>query len=75
MTDDGLALFPHPTRANCSQCDFRAPCIAMNEGADADALLDAGYRERGPDLVEGRLGGVSWSMNRGAAPPRFGRGG
>jgi hypothetical protein len=74
MTDDTLALFPHPTRANCSRCAFRAPCIAMNEGTDADALLDAGYRVRGPELEEGRLGGVSWSTNRGAAPPRFGRG-
>ena len=72
MTDDGLALFPHPTRANCSQCEFRRPCIAMNEGADAEALLAAGFRERGPELEEGRLGGVTWSMNRGAVPPRFG---
>jgi hypothetical protein len=36
------------------------------------ALLEAGYRDRGPERVEpGRLGAATWGMGRGAAPPRF----
>jgi hypothetical protein len=70
MLDPGLRLYPSPTPEHCGRCDFRAPCLAMNEGADVEAVLDVGYqphREPGPE--EGRLGGGSWSMNRGAAPP------
>ncbi len=34
-----------------------------------------GYRRRPPVVVqEGRLGGATWSMGRGAAPPKFGPG-
>jgi hypothetical protein len=45
----------------------------MRAGTDAEPLLAAGYRTRpAPELVEGRLGGQTWSMNRGARPPRFG---
>ena len=33
-------------------------------------MLATRYRARGPDVLEeGRLGGVSWGMGRGAAPP------
>jgi hypothetical protein len=70
MLDPTLALYPTPTEENCGRCQFRAPCLAMNEGGDADAVLAAAYRLR--DLTqpeEGRLGGGTWSMNRGAAPP------
>jgi hypothetical protein len=72
MTDPALALYPHPTRANCGPCAYRQPCLAMNEGRDAAAILASQFRERGEELEEGRLGGVTWSMNRGAVPPRFG---
>ena len=72
MTDPALALYPHPTRANCGACAYREPCLAMNEGGDAAAILASQFRERGEELEEGRLGGVTWSMNRGAVPPRFG---
>lgn len=70
MLDPGLRLYPSPTPEHCGRCDFRAPCLAMNEGNDVEAVLAEGYqlhREPGPE--EGRLGGGSWSMNRGAAPP------
>lgn len=44
----------------------------MNEDGDAVGVLAAAYRKRAPEAVEeGRLGGVTWSMNRGAAPPRW----
>ncbi|HEX4907114.1 MAG TPA: hypothetical protein VFW32_00835 [Actinomycetes bacterium] len=35
-------------------------------------VLEAGFRDRGPERVEpGRLGAATWGMGRGAAPPRF----
>jgi len=45
-------------------------------GADvAEMARSDGFWPRPPDSQEeGRLGGRSWSMGRGAAPPRFGRG-
>ncbi len=70
-----VAVFPSPSEATCGPCAFRAPCLAMYEGGDAEAILAADYRGRPPaELVEGRLGGVSWSTGRGAAPPRFSHG-
>ncbi|MGH2717110.1 MAG: hypothetical protein ACRDJU_00830, partial [Actinomycetota bacterium] len=73
MTGEGLALYPNPTDEHCTPCAFRQPCLALNSGLDPSAMLTAEYRDRGPDEVEeGRLGGVTWSMNRGARPPKFG---
>lgn len=70
MLDPGGGLYPSPGPEHCSRCDYRMPCIAMNQGTDVDAVLAAAYRPReGHGLQEGRLGGGTWSMNRGAAPP------
>lgn len=75
MTSTGLAVYPAPGWDVCSACMYRPPCIALDAGADAEALLETGYRRRPPVLVqEGRLGGATWSMGRGAAPPKFGPG-
>jgi hypothetical protein len=72
MIDPGLDLEPSPTPEHCEICDFRVPCLALNQGADPD--LSQAYRHRPEDeWVEGRLGSMSWSMSRGAAPPRFGK--
>jgi len=69
MIDPHVRVEPDPSWVHCARCAFRAPCIAMNRGDDADDLL-AAYDVRGPDLLEeGRLGGMSWGMGRGAAPP------
>jgi hypothetical protein len=44
----------------------------MNRGENAEAMLATRYRPRPPDaLEEGRLGGMSWGMGRGAAPPHL----
>ncbi len=73
MTGTDLSLYPNPTEEHCASCAFRQPCLALNCGLDPSAMLAAGYRDRGPEEVEeGRLGGVTWSMNRGARPPKFG---
>ena len=73
MTSPGLIVYPSPSIANCAPCPYREPCIALNMGTDEQAILEANYRSRGPEeIVEGRLGGVTWSMNRGARPPKFG---
>lgn len=73
MVDPEVACYPTPAPRRCARCAFRAPCVAMNAGADAAALLAADYRARGHDPVPGQLGGGTWSTGRGAAPPTFGR--
>lgn len=73
MVDPGLVCYPTPASRRCARCAFRAPCLAMNAGADPARLLAAGYRPRSHDPVPGQLGGGTWSTGRGAAPPTFGR--
>jgi hypothetical protein len=75
MTSAGLSVYPAPSWDVCSECLYRPPCMALNTGRDAGSVLDASYRPRPPaEVAEGRLGGVTWSIGRGAAPPKFGRG-
>ncbi len=67
MIDPDVRVEPDPSWGHCSRCAFRAPCTAMNRGDHP--TFDA-YEPRGPDIPEeGRLGGMSWGMGRGAAPP------
>jgi hypothetical protein len=74
MLDPSVSLDPTPSWTHCAWCAFRAPCLRWNRGEDGTGLLAERYRERPPDLLEeGRLGGTSWGMGRGAAPPHFGR--
>jgi hypothetical protein len=73
MVDPDLRLYPSPTAGNCARCQFVAPCVATNQAGNVRAVLDAGYRDRGPEQIErGRLGGATWGTGRGAAPPPFG---
>jgi hypothetical protein len=75
MVDPGLRLYPNPAPEHCGGCPFVAPCLAVERGQDVGAVLEAGYRDRGPERVEsGRLGAATWGTGRGAAPPRFDRG-
>lgn len=72
MLDASLPLYPTPG-ADCSICPFVTPCLAMQSGHDAGDLLAAHFRPRPPErLEEGRLGGATWGMGRGAMPVRFG---
>jgi hypothetical protein len=72
MISPGLAVYPEPSPEACRACAFAEPCRALNAGEDAEAILARSYRVRPQVVEEGRLGGSSWSMNRGARPPRFG---
>lgn len=73
-TSTDLEIYPTPAPEICLRCSYLAPCLVLNEGGDAEAELARSYRPRPPEEVkEGRLGGATWSMNRGAAPPRWPR--
>jgi hypothetical protein len=75
-TSPDLRVYPSPSPEVCSRCSYRSPCLIVNQGQDPTAELSASYRHRPPEPVqEGRLGGVTWSMNRGAAPPPWARNG
>jgi hypothetical protein len=59
MTRADLECYPSPGMSTCLPCEFRAPCLALMEGDDADAVLTEGYRPRKQrDFEEGRLGSV-----------------
>ncbi|HEY6567094.1 MAG TPA: hypothetical protein VI341_06200 [Actinomycetota bacterium] len=71
MLDPDLAMYPTPS-PDCASCAFVAPCIEMQAGGDAEGLLERDFRARPPEtLEEGRLGGSTWGMGRGAMPVRF----
>src|SRR5947209_6025541 len=73
-TSPDLQIYPSPAPEVCSRCLYRSPCLILNQGQDPTAELAKSYRSRPPEhLQEGRLGGVTWSMNRGAAPPPWAR--
>jgi hypothetical protein len=74
LFDPDVAIYPSPSAAACGRCPFAAPCLARYEGREdeAEAILVSSYRSRPEDgPVPGRLGGVTWSTGRGAAPPTF----
>jgi hypothetical protein len=74
MTKPETHSYPNPSKDNCESCVYRQPCIAMNEGSDATSILESCYRKRGEEnFRRGRIGGGTWSVDRGAAPPRFDR--
>jgi hypothetical protein len=68
MVDPGLAVYPTPG-PDCPACPFIAPCLALQDGHDVEDLLARDYRPRPPEEPEeGRLGGATWGMGRGAMP-------
>ncbi len=72
MIADHTVPYPSPTPVHCAPCAFRAPCAAKDSGGDVPALLAAGYRQCPECIPAGRLGATSWSVGRGAAPPKIG---
>jgi len=72
MARPDLAVYPEPSDQHCPACLYLAPCLALRAGTQPSL---SEYRPRPPDGPrEGRLGGRSWSLGRGAAPPKFRRG-
>lgn len=69
MVDEATRVYPNPSAWRCGPCPFRAPCLAMDRGTNAEALLGASYRVRDHAERPGTLGTRTWSMGRGAAPP------
>jgi hypothetical protein len=73
MASQDLDVYPEPSDQNCPACPYLDPCRALRAGTLPIPL--SGYRKRLPvSPVEGRLGGRSWGLGRGAAPPKFRRG-
>ena len=73
QADPEVRIYPNPSPENCGACAYLSPCMAMNEGASASAILETFYRKRGDGTEEGRIGGTTWTVDRGAMPPYFGR--
>ncbi len=49
MLSDNLAIYPNPTSDwLCTNCPFRAPCLAADDGSDYEAMLVDGF-ERNRD--------------------------
>jgi RecB family exonuclease len=43
---DNPAIYPTPSRFNCTGCRFFAPCVALQEGADYETILSENYQRR-----------------------------
>lgn len=68
-----VTVYPNPIWEYCYACPYRTPCVAMTQGADASSVLAAAYRKRADNEFEpGRLGGSTWSIDRGSVPPNLG---
>ncbi len=75
MTRGDVDVYPEPGPDKCPGCAYFEPCRAMSAGRDAEPILLSGYRRRPRESpAEGRLGGRTWGLGRGAAPPKFGPG-
>jgi hypothetical protein len=62
LANPALRIYPSPSHENCRTCVFRAPCIAVNEGADPKPILAASYRRRTQE--EGEEERLRWSIGR-----------
>ena len=73
MVDPGVAVYPSPGPDVCPTCPYLAPCTMMFNGLNPEALIATRFAIRSDSEVQpGRLGSVTWSVGRGARPPRFG---
>lgn len=45
MLDPNLILYPNPTKDCSWDCPFKAPCLALDDGSDAELLLGLGYTQ------------------------------
>lgn len=54
MINPDLPIYPNPSRFTCSFCNFKIPCLAMNDGSDYQFLLEEDYRQRTDKEIEAR---------------------
>ena len=71
VANPALPVYPNPAPDNCSTCVFRAPCIALSEGADPTPILEASFRRRTGE--EGEEGDRTASTERHDDPQRIRR--
>lgn len=59
MSRPDVPCYPSPSPRRCPSCDFRAPCLALQQAEDVTGVLAGHYRKRTtPDFEPGRLGSV-----------------
>ncbi|MGH8994310.1 MAG: hypothetical protein ACRDYV_03665 [Acidimicrobiia bacterium] len=59
MSQPDVVCYPNPSARRCPPCDYRAPCLALQQGQDPGDVLALDYRKRTtPDFEPGRLGSV-----------------
>jgi hypothetical protein len=46
MVRPSTVIYPNPAWNTCTFCSFKAPCLAMNAGADIEPIMEAEYRPR-----------------------------
>ena len=46
MLDPELPLYPNPTYMCSSDCEFKAACLAMDDGSDWESILEADFEPR-----------------------------
>jgi hypothetical protein len=46
MTNPNVRIYANPAWNTCTFCSFRAPCLALNAGADYESILNIEYRPR-----------------------------
>ena len=51
MVDPGVAVYPSPSPALCSECRFTAPCLALSAGEDPGPVLEACFRNVVPETI------------------------
>lgn len=45
MIDPGLSLYPNPTRDCSWDCNYKAPCLSMDDGSDFEYMLETEYEK------------------------------
>lgn len=46
MLDEHVVCYPNPTKDCSFDCNFRGPCVAMDDGSDFQSILNNGYAHR-----------------------------
>jgi hypothetical protein len=71
MISPELRVYPNPSDENCARCLFQSPCMALMEGENPNTIFEQSLWKKAGSPDQGRLGGASWSVGRGSAPPRW----